>query len=155
MIEHRHGCIFAQPDVDIIVHQANCFCQMGSGIAKEIARLYPEAVTADRRSKKGDKSKLGSYTVGVSDHGIIIINLYSQYHYGKTPNTCYTDYGAMKTGLLEIKDDYDTPIANNVLAIPYKMGCGLAGGDWNIVHKIIHEVFDDTRNLKVVICEKD
>jgi len=27
--------------------------------------------------------------------------------------------------------------------IPYKIGCDLAGGDWNIIEKIIEEDFPD------------
>lgn len=32
---------------------------------------------------------------------------------------------------------------NLKIAIPYGIGCGIANGDWNIVYKIIEEVFDD------------
>jgi len=29
------------------------------------------------------------------------------------------------------------------IAIPYKIGCGIANGDWDIVRKIIEKVFND------------
>ncbi|EGL17721.1 hypothetical protein HMPREF9413_4472 [Paenibacillus sp. HGF7] len=29
------------------------------------------------------------------------------------------------------------------IALPYNIGCGLAGGDWDIVEQIIEEVFID------------
>ena len=39
------------------------------------------------------------------------------------------------------------------VALPYGIGCGLAGGDWNTVYDIIKEVFaNDDR--KVFICKK-
>ena len=40
----------------------------------------------DNRTKKGDKSKLGSYTCGVGKDDIHIINMYGQYEYGR--NKC-------------------------------------------------------------------
>ncbi len=29
------------------------------------------------------------------------------------------------------------------IAMPYRIGCGIANGDWNIVYKIIEQVFND------------
>jgi hypothetical protein len=29
------------------------------------------------------------------------------------------------------------------IAIPFNLGCGLAGGNWDTVDKIIEDVFDD------------
>lgn len=37
---------------------------------------------------------------------------------------------------------YFSEIINSLnIGFPYKIGCGLAGGDWNIVSKIIEETF--------------
>lgn len=33
---------------------------------------------------------------------------------------------------------------NLSIAIPYKIGCGIANGDWDIVSKIIDKVFGDS-----------
>jgi len=42
---------------------------------------------------------------------------------------------------------------NNLsIAIPYGIGCGLAGGKWDIVYDIIEEVFND---YDVVIYRKE
>lgn len=52
-----------------------------------------------------------------------------------------TDYEAMKIALEEIKQyakDFKLSIC-----MPYGIGCGIANGDWNIVYKIIEEVFSD------------
>lgn len=52
-----------------------------------------------------------------------------------------TDYEAMKVALEEIKK-YAKEFKLSI-AIPYKIGCGIANGDWNKVYKIIEEVFSD------------
>ena len=40
---------------------------------------------------------------------------------------------------------YRKAIQENLsVAIPYNIGCGLAGGDWNIVYEIISKLFKNT-----------
>ena len=53
---------FDRGDVDVIAHQCNCFCIMGSGIAPQIAKRYPAAYAADKATVKGDANKLGDFT---------------------------------------------------------------------------------------------
>lgn len=52
-----------------------------------------------------------------------------------------TDYEAMKKALHYIK----LWASNNNLSIcmPYKIGCGIANGDWEVVEQIIADVFDN------------
>jgi len=150
MIEYRKGDIFKQPDIGIIIHQANCFCKMKSGIAKTISKLYPGAVEADKRTRIGDESKLGTYTEYTDDKGKVIINMYSQYYYGT--DTRKTSYLAMKTALKSIRDDYCNGICEHTIGIPDHIGCGLAGGSWQTVKTIIEEVFEDIQD-KIVICK--
>jgi len=52
-----------------------------------------------------------------------------------------TDYEEMKKALKYIK----LWASNNnlTIAMPYKIGCGIANGDWNKVYKIIEEIFSD------------
>ena len=52
-----------------------------------------------------------------------------------------TDYEAMKKALKEIKQ-YAKSLKLSI-CMPYKIGCGIANGDWNIVYKIVEEVFND------------
>ena len=158
MIEYRDGDIFGFEDIEVIIHQANCFNTMRSGIAKTIVELYPEAVEADHRTIKGDRSKLGTFTsTGPCSDGRIIINMYSQYEYGN--DRCYTDYLAMGQALLEFIEDYESSYAITkeplVVGVPYKIGCGLAGGDWNKVNGILMDLFCDRKEFKLVVCRKD
>ncbi len=48
---------------DAIVHGCNCFCDMEAGIARAIARAFPEAHAVDRATQAGDAGKLGTVTV--------------------------------------------------------------------------------------------
>lgn len=158
MIEFRDGDLLEQTDLDAIIHQCNCFGVMGAGIAKQIAKKYPCAVEADKRYLPGDRKKLGSYTCGVDKvTNLHIINLYGQFHYGIEKRQ--TDYDAVKRALLEVKEDYcshylfcQTPMK---IGIPYNMGCGLAGGSWNVIEAMLKELFETAEEYILVLVKKE
>lgn len=150
-------------ETDAIVHQANCQCTMGSGIAKYIKERYPEAYAADCKTIKGDKEKLGRASVArvvtpsTNTRLKYIFNLYSQFNYGLEER--HTNYEAMATGLSAI---YDFIMRHNmsgssqkitVLAAPFKMGSDRGGGDWRIVRAIMESVFADETNITLLICD--
>jgi O-acetyl-ADP-ribose deacetylase (regulator of RNase III) len=133
-------------DCTIIAHQCNCYSKMGAGIAKQIANLYPEAYTADRTSKLSPHEKLGKFSVAsIPGKSLVIFNLYGQLNYGRGQRQ--TDYNSLEISLsymfemIRTKQDtiFKFPIK---IGLPYLMGCGLAGGDWNIVSDIIQKVSD-------------
>ena len=72
---------------DGIVHGCNCFCNMGAGIAKTISKSFPSAFKADQTTDYGDRNKLGTYSKVDTKHGLII-NAYTQYHYGFGKMNC-------------------------------------------------------------------
>ena len=133
----------------IIAHGANCFCRMKSGIAKQISEKIPDAVRADNETKPGDITKLGNFTIGsiiVGDKiNGIILNLYTQYMYGTDSRK--VDYEALTLCLRKVNKIY----ANSTIGLPM-IGAGLAGGDWNLISKIIRrELFN--MDVTIVIYE--
>jgi O-acetyl-ADP-ribose deacetylase (regulator of RNase III) len=124
-------------DVDLIIHQCNCFCTMKSGIAPKIAKAFPWAKEADDGTIIGDRRKLGRYSVGM---GLpIIINLYGQYDWrGRSSGKVETDYEALEEGLRRLALDLAVINFKGKIGIP-KIGCGLGGGDWSIVKAIIED----------------
>lgn len=116
---------------EIIVHGCNCFCNMGSGIAKLIALEFPEAKYADLQTAYGDIGKLGTYqAVFIPKYGITVINAYTQYRYGGGRRNA--DYEAIKRVFDRLKEEYP----DKRIGIP-KIGAGLAGGDWEIIKGLI------------------
>ena len=72
-------------EVTIIAHCCNCFNTMGSGIAPQIAKAFPDAKEADDETMRADYDKLGTFTMSVTEfeeHDVIVYNLYGQYGYG-------------------------------------------------------------------------
>ncbi|KXJ33638.1 hypothetical protein AX282_09420 [Bacillus spizizenii] len=135
---------------DIIVQQVNCKGVMGAGLAKAILNKYPN-VKKEYQSfrnfnlNKGltDKDLLGLVNyVRVSDVKVVA-NIFGQVNIKKNrfDNTMYTKTDALTRGLKEVKEL--SKQLNKSVAIPYGIGCGLAGGDWNIISELIDSIFSD------------
>jgi O-acetyl-ADP-ribose deacetylase (regulator of RNase III) len=150
MITHVTGNLVKYP-LDAFIHQANCFCTMGSGVAREVKETYPEVYEADCKTKKGDPAKMGTFSFAKTHDGKIGYNLYSQYDYGRD-GKLRTVYSDIKKGLSNIRKHIQDNIKPNArVGIPCRMGC-VRGGDWNEVLKLITETFENT-DIEVVICE--
>lgn len=123
-------------EFDIIIHGCNCFNTMGAGFAKQIKKHFRSAYLIDKKTIKGDIQKLGTYsfsTVNLKNNKkLIIINAYTQYCYGG--NQINTNYNAIRNVFRLIKKNF----SGYSFGFP-KIGCGLGGGDWEIVSKIINE----------------
>lgn len=119
---------------DVIGHGCNCFLNMGAGIAKSIRAAFPEAYSADWTTRKGDHKKLG--TASFVDYGdLVVLNLYTQFDYGPGLRA---NYEAIRSCMKWIKKRY----TGKRIGLPL-IGAGLAGGDWNIISKIIEDELGD------------
>ena len=150
MIKHIKCDIF-ESGADIICHQVNCQGVMGSGVAKQIREKYPWVYATYKRACDNAHSS-GSRLLGrcqsvFIDEQRLIVNIFAQDNFGYDGN-CYTDYNALRDCLEMIKDRYH----NKTLAIPYLMACHRGGGSWDIVSKMIEEVFADN-DCEILICE--
>lgn len=119
---------------DVIAHGANCFCTMGSGIAPQIKHKFPEAYAVDCATTKGDESKLGTITHTVTQNTPIVVNIYSQFGYSRQHGKMDLDYDALRLGLRAMRNKF----SGKTFGMP-KIGAGLAGGDWDVIEKIIEE----------------
>lgn len=134
-----------QGHFDVIAHGCNCKTVMGSGIAKQIKGQFPIAYRSDASYSPDDPYKrLGnfSYCTVMGNNSKIwftIFNLYTQLNPGKDLN-----YAALELSLWKLnaylKINYPSDAAK--VGLP-KIGCGIAGGDWEVVSKIIERTLTD------------
>ncbi|NQT70072.1 MAG: macro domain-containing protein [Desulfobacteraceae bacterium] len=127
-----------QKEFDVIIHGCNCQCAMGAGIAKAIKDTFPEAYEADLKTEKGSKDKLGTTSRAVvnrNEHETTIVNGYTQYHW--TGPGVLADYDAIRAVMRHVKDKF----SGKKIGYP-KIGAGLAGGDWDVIAKIIDQELD-------------
>jgi hypothetical protein len=117
----------------VICHQVNCQRIAGAGLAQQIKRRWPCWYTRF----VNQEPFLGLVTYYYLSPTVCIANLYAQKGYGREKR--YTDYNAFRTCLNNIIWTFLVNRSDIPIYLPYGIGCGLAGGDWNIVSKIIEE----------------
>ena len=138
-------------DCDYICHQVNCMGVMGAGIAKQIRERYPEVYNVYRNhcgvySRSGASILLGHIDIVPinSKPGFHVINMYSQKECGTGKR--YTSYDAFNCALHYIR--YMIPPYASI-GFPKNIGCGLGGGNWNLIVGMIHEVLAKDRDVYI------
>ncbi len=153
-------------DKGVIIHSVNCIGGVG-GLAGAIARKWPinaEKYRAHVEYQELPTMLLGSvFEVSVA-HNVIVANLFGQNNVGTKERQ--TEYSALISGFRKINqtffvgDDFlegkdsGFRITLSDIYIPYKIGCGLGGANWNIVEEIIHKTFEKSTK-SVYICKHE
>lgn len=135
-----------------LVHCANCFHVMGAGVALEIRRRYPEAYRADIQTERGNPLKLG--TVSSAAIGSRrVFNLYGQFSFG---NGRDLDIFMLDKGLRLVAAEADAQNRAGIRTpiVTYKIGCGLAGGDWNEVVEILDNIAIEY-DIEIIVADKN
>ena len=123
-------------EIDYLLNQVNGQDVYGAGIAREIGDKLPRAKQAYHAKIRNFK-KLGieaPYGLVWKESGVI--HLLGQREYGRDKR--YTNYGALAKGFEGLRYlPFEKPISECVLGIPHGLGCGLGGGDWEVVLELI------------------
>ena len=128
---------------DYIVHQCNCVSINPIGLALVLFNKYPDANTY---ITKHITTKSIPGTIDVIGN---VINMYAQY-YPTVPK--YSNDSAKKR-IDWFKDCLDQiALIDNVnsVAMPYNIGCGLAGGNWSVYYNML-EVFTNKHQIKITL----
>ena len=163
------GCLISMAlsgEFDVIVHGVNCFCTQKSGLAPQMVKAFgTDKFSKEQPLLKGDINKLGDIEykyydlengkaipipifVYQSKYDLTVINAYTQFNYGKNHSDGVDkplDYEALTLCMRKINRIF----AGKKIGMP-KIGCGLAGGDWNTVEKIIKT---ELKNCNVTIVD--
>lgn len=115
----------------IILHQANCQGVMGAGLALQLKKKWPVVYTDYRTKYERVGLFLGDIILSRVEGDIFVASLCTQKFYGR--GKVFTDYECLKNSMKAISTN------RMQIYVPYGIGCGLAGGDWNVVSKIIDE----------------
>lgn len=119
----------------IIGHQCNCKGVMGAGLARNIRDKFPIVYKEYRKRYLAGALCLGTTQMIQVSPSLYIANLMAQDLYGRDKQ--YTNYEALTECLKYI---HQRSIEWNLnVYLPYSLGCGLAGGKWEEVSKLIEE----------------
>lgn len=139
-------CDLFDAPASVIAHQVNCLGVMGAGVARQIALRFPdvymEYVHLCHQHRHDRKSLLGSNLSVCVTPDLMVANMFAQEGVGTS--AVQTDYGALRACMESLHDQTN---AYDTIAMPYLIGCGLGGGDWNVVCQIIWEELSDRNGL--------
>ena len=121
-------------DANAICHQVNCRNAMGAGIAATIVEKWP--IVKERYKKAFENLKdwhslLGKIQTVKIGQNRYVVNIFGQDDYGH--DGVYTDYSALNRAFKQLNKRF----AGQTVAFPYGFGCGLGGGDWTDIERMI------------------
>lgn len=134
-----------QTHAKYICHQVNCQARMGSGVAKQVRAKYPEVYDAYVGFCNEESNAFGRVQFAQANDCKVIVNMFAQSNYGYD-GKLYTDYTAFQSCLKRIKL---TVPAGETIAMPFKIGCGLGGGDWNVIFGLIQKELSDKYTVEL------
>ena len=138
----------------LIIQQVNCKAVMGAGLAKQIRLKYPK-VFSDYIEHLSLCNRLGRNPLGTINStsiygGCTIYNFFSQDTYGR--NGRHTDYEAFERCLKALEKRFlNSKVDKKDVDVyfPHGIGCGLAGGDWGVISKLIYKYFPNSIIVKL------
>ena len=150
-LTYKKGNLLTDESIQAIGHCTNCQGVMGSGIALSIKQIYPKAYEAYKHAEKDGGLKLGEISyVGLSrnEKPFVIFNLNGQNLYGS--GNRHVNYEAIYTALEDMRNicDMAKMEPNPTVGFPKMMGAARAGGNWNIIERMIEDDLEITEQTK-------
>jgi O-acetyl-ADP-ribose deacetylase (regulator of RNase III) len=137
-------------ELKYIAHGVNCQNKMGSGVAKVLFDAYPEVKSQYHEHCKTElnfgstpKDALGTVRLVYVGNDRYVANCFTQEFYGYDGKR-YVNYFAVADCFYKLAEVWK----GQILAIP-KIGCGLAGGDWNFMEQLINDTVGDKLEIWV------
>ena len=160
MIKEVNGNLLTYPNIQVLCHQVNALGVMGAGIAKQIKTKWPNVFEEYRSYCKDpdDPHKLlGKCQLVHIESDRYVANLFGEYSFyesiapyeeGGKPR--HTDYDALKEALHRL---HTWMVLNDkvTVGIPFRLGAGLAGGNWDIIYKMVVDEFGDDEDITLYI----
>lgn len=136
-----------------IAQQCNCLTVRPHGLSKAIAEAYPHGNYYATRRPAGhrnlavedDRDTPGTLKIIRGEPNII--NIFGQWAPGSVHSRWISAYPSFREGRSETKADrlqwFKEAITTldkmnlDLVAVPEKIGCGLAGGDWSLYKEVL------------------
>lgn len=129
-IQYEKGDVFVSPH-RIIIHGVNAQGVMGAGFGARVKQEHPFAYREYIKAYEEFKLSLGTILV-VRAGKRVIVHAVTQQYYGREKNRRYASYDAIAHAFAAVEET----LYGQTVAMPM-IGSGLAGGDWNVIEKII------------------
>lgn len=129
-------------DSGTIIHPVPCGSKISGGFSYQLTQKFPQvqAKHCETTRKNLPMSLLGKFSVVPVSDSINVVNLYCLMPNGQQNKF---EYLAFQQGIERMFDS----LSNTQFYFPYKLGCGIHGGNWKEIEKCIKSI-----SLKYVIC---
>lgn len=164
MIETIEGDLLDFPNgLHFIAHGCNTLGKMKSGLAAQMVARYPGVAKVDKLAVEWGGNVLGSISVACVDEieERYVINIYQQNKLRELNILALEKglekalgYPAKRLQALRKQPISQRPVdwdENSKIGIPYKIGCGLAQGDWVSVLSLLNEMNDKYDGRLVIV----
>lgn len=150
ILEEKKGDLLDATEA-FIAQQCNCVTVKSHGLSAAIAKRWPWADVYAKRKPRSANTALtpdipGTIEIIKGPDDLSVVCMFAQWTPGKPgawtdkyPKT-YTDITAtqrtewFRQCLKAMDEEIDSPVA-----VPYQIGCGLAGGNWNTYKAMLQE----------------
>lgn len=138
MVIYVYNCDLRDFDTaQIIVQQCNCVTKTAKGLAASIIERFPYANFYENNPDR----KPGTIELrgGDTNPKRWVAAMYAQYYQGVATGKDGDSAAQRQTWFQECLSKLGKVKNLKSVALPRKIGCGLAGGDWNIYRKMIED----------------
>lgn len=136
-----------------IAHQCNCVSAgRAAGLASLLFYKYPYSDVYKTRKNHSVPGTISIHGDGLSQR--YVINMYAQYYPGKFRNEFSNDSNQMRQQYFKKCLEDIANIENlQSIAMPFNIGCGLAGGKWEDYSQILTDFINSTP-IELVLYQK-
>lgn len=147
MITYHKGDLL-DSNCDYIAQQVNLQGFMGGGLARQIAKKYPNVEKIYEDFAKSNTDLPANYVEAQeNENEPIVVNCFTQ---DENYNTVIDWLEQCFTKLKEEIYNYGVPVCIGIL---YKYGCGIARGNWADVEKVFKKLFEKDELIELQIWE--
>lgn len=155
---------------EFILQQCNCLTVTGKGLSESLEKRFPHASVYSRRRAVNGKNLAILEDRAVPGTSLIftgrpnIICLFGQWRPGKVGSSNWNTYPESApaetkeqrltwfiSSLTQIGEYFTKYNRAATIAVPYKIGCGLTGGDWHLYEKALEQIESRYPLLSLVI----
>ena len=149
-IEIIEGTNLFDADTKYIVHQCNCVTSTAAHLAKDMFEKFPYSNVYENRIKDDEPGTIKIMGDGLEQR--YVISMFGQYYPGKSkyPNSPKDGFGQRELYFALCLNQIRKIENLESIGFPYKIGCGAAGGNWNIYFNLL-KMFANKVDAKVKI----
>lgn len=136
-----------------ICHACNCVSHGAAGLAYDLFKKFPYSNIYVQRTSSSEPGTISIH--GDGDQNRYIINMFSQYFPGKPNNNIKKDTSKIRKNYFMSCLEHISKIEGlQSVALPFGIGCGLAGGNWEEYYRLIEWFANSNPNVNVCLYKK-